>query len=61
MITDGNYDRHFEVIEPGETVTAPYAMMIRKESYTGFYPIKYTISYRESIDGKKKLPRDRGQ
>lgn len=55
MITDGNYDRYFEEIGPGETVTAPYAMMIRKESYTGFYPIKYTITYRESIDGKKKV------
>lgn len=55
MITDGNYDRHFEEIGAGETVTAPYAMMIREDSYTGFYPIKFTISYRESIDGKKKV------
>lgn len=55
MITDGNYDRHFEEIDAGETVTAPYAMMIREDSYTGFYPIKFTISYRESIDGKKKV------
>ena len=49
MITDGNYDRHFEVIEAGQTVTAPYAMMIRKDSYTGFYPIKFTISDRKSV------------
>lgn len=55
MIADGNYDRHFDEIEAGETVTAPYAMMIREDSYTGFYPIKFTISYRESIDGKKKV------
>lgn len=55
MIADGNYDRHFDEIGAGETVTALYDMMIREDSYTGFYPIKYTITYRESINGNKKV------
>ena len=40
-INDGNYDRTFERVQPGETVSAPYSMAIRKDSYTGYYPIKY--------------------
>ena len=55
MINDGNYDRHFDVIAAGETVTLPYSMAIREESYTGFYPIKFNVTYRESIDGDKKI------
>lgn len=55
MINDGNYDRHFDVIEAGQTVQLPYSMAIRKDSYTGFYPIKFKISYRESMDGDKKI------
>ncbi len=55
MINDGNYDRHFDVVEAGQTVQLPYSMAIRKDSYTGFYPIKFKISYRESMDGDKKI------
>lgn len=55
MINDGNYDRHFDVIESGETVELAYSMAIRKESYTGYYPIKFNISYRESMDGDRKI------
>ncbi|MFQ9701426.1 MAG: hypothetical protein ACLR0U_01320 [Enterocloster clostridioformis] len=32
-------------MQPGETVSAPYSMAIRKDSYTGYYPIKYTITF----------------
>ena len=35
----------------GETVTAPYSMAIRKDSYTGYYPIKFTITFRLSSEG----------
>lgn len=55
MINDGNYDRYFEVIESGQTVELPYSMAIREDSYTGFYPIKFKITYRESMDGDKKI------
>ncbi len=55
MINDGNYDRHFDVIAAGETVSLPYSMAIREDSYTGFYPIKFNVTYRESIDGDKKI------
>ena len=50
-INDGNYDRTFERVQPGETVTAAYSMAIREESYTGYYPIKYTITFRLSSEG----------
>ncbi len=55
MINDGNYDRYFDVIEPGQTVQLFYSMAIRKESYSGFYPLKFAITYRESLDGDKKV------
>lgn len=50
-INDGNYDRTFERVQPGETVSAPYSMAIRKDSYTGYYPIKYSITFRLSSEG----------
>ena len=50
-INDGNYDRTFERVQSGETVSAPYSMAIRKDSYTGYYPIKYTITFRLSSEG----------
>lgn len=55
LINDANYDRHYDVIEAGQTVEVPYSMAIREDSYSGFYPIKYKITYRESIDGKQKV------
>lgn len=50
-INDGNYDRVFERVQPGETVAAGYSMAIRKDSYTGYYPIKYTVTFRLSSEG----------
>ncbi len=50
-INDGNYDRTFERITGGETVSVPYSMAIRKRSYTGYYPIKYTTTFRLSAEG----------
>lgn len=50
-INDGNYDRSFARIQPNETVSASYSMAIRKKSYSGYYPIKYTITFRLSSEG----------
>lgn len=50
-INDGNYDRTYERIAYGETVAVPYSMAIRKNSYTGYYPIKYTVTFRLSSEG----------
>lgn len=50
-INDGNYDRTFERVQSGETVSASYSMAIRKDSYSGYYPIKYTITFRLSSEG----------
>lgn len=50
-INDGNYDRWMNNIGPGETVEVPYSMAIREKAKTGYYPIKYTIRYREEENG----------
>ena len=34
-----------------ESVSAHYSMAIRKDSYTGYYPIKFTITFRFSSEG----------
>lgn len=53
-INDGNYDRHYDIIEEGQTVEVPYSMAIRQDSYSGFYPIQFKISYRDSQEGDLK-------
>lgn len=50
-INDGNYTRHYDRIGGGETIEVPYSMMIRKDVYSGYYPITYTIEYRDSTEG----------
>lgn len=50
-INDGNYDRTFERVQSGETVSPAYSMAIRKDSYTGYYPIKFTVTFRLSSEG----------
>ena len=51
-INEGNYDRNFEKIDPNETVALPYSMGIRSDAYTGYYPIKFEIRYRETATGQ---------
>lgn len=50
-INDVNYDRRFDKIEAGQTVELPYSMAIRSDVYTGYYPIKTKIYYRDSSNG----------
>ena len=50
-INDGNYVRHFDRVGGGETQEVSYSMAIRKEAYTGYYPITFTIEYRDSTEG----------
>ncbi len=50
-INDASYDRSFDKVSNGESVSLDYSFSIRKDAYTGFYPIKLKISYRESVDG----------
>lgn len=50
-INDGNYTKHFDRIGGGETISIPYSMMIRKDVYSGYYPITFNIEYRDSSDG----------
>lgn len=53
-INDGNYDRTFEKVDAGETVELPYSMSIRSDAYSGYYPIKFNISYRNGADSELK-------
>ncbi len=57
-INEGNYDRTFEAIASGETVQLPYSMAIRSDAYSGYYPIKFTITYRETATGDLKKEED---
>ncbi len=50
-INDGNYNRTFEKVAAGETVTLPYSMAIRSDTYSGFYPIGFHITYRDRATG----------
>ena len=53
-INEANYDRRFEKIAQNETVSLDYSFAIRKEVYTGYYPIKLKIKYKESSNGEEK-------
>lgn len=50
-INEGNYDRKYEKIAAGETVSMPYSFAIRFDAYTGYYPLKFEITYRETATG----------
>ena len=50
-INDGNYTKHYDRIGGGEKISVPYSMSIRKDVYSGYYPIAFTIEYRDSTDG----------
>jgi len=50
-INDGNYDRWMNNISANETVQVPYSMAIQEGAESGYYPIKYTIRYREEENG----------
>lgn len=53
-INEVSYNRTFPKIEVNETVGLDYSFMIRKDVYSGFYPIKMKITYREKEDGELK-------
>lgn len=53
-INEANYDQSFEKIAQDETVDLNYSFAIRKESYTGYYPVKMKITYKESSGGDVK-------
>lgn len=50
-INDGNYTKHYDRIGGGEMISVPYSMSIRKDVYSGYYPIAFTIEYRDSTEG----------
>ena len=52
-INDANYDRMFDKIAVDETVQLDYSFAIRKDSYTGYYPIAMKIYYSDSSTGEE--------
>lgn len=52
-INDANYDRMFDKIAVDETVQLGYSFAIRKDSYTGYYPIAMKIYYSDSSTGEE--------
>ena len=55
-INDGNYDRWMNNVAANETVKVPYSMAIQEDAESGYYPIKYTIRYREEENGSFAEP-----
>ncbi len=53
-INEAKYDRRFEKLAKDESVSLDYSFAIRKEVYTGYYPIKLKIFYKESSEGEIK-------
>lgn len=53
-INEANYNHHFDELDVNTTVPMGYSFMIRKNVYSGFYPIKMKINYREKADGELK-------
>lgn len=53
-INEVSYNRYFEKIAKDEVVSLDYSFAIRKETYTGYYPIKLKVEYKESADGEVK-------
>ncbi len=51
VISEGNYDRAFDLISAGETVQLGYNMNIREDAPSGDYEIKVNITYRDSAAG----------
>lgn len=52
-INDANYDRMFDKIAVDETVQLDYSFAIRKDSYTGYYPIGMKVYYSDSSTGEE--------
>lgn len=58
-INDGNYDRKMGDIEVNQMISVPYSMAVREDAKSGFYPITYKISYKETEDGDFEEPVDK--
>lgn len=45
-INESNYDRIFESVDSGETLTAAYSMGIMSTAASGYYPLSFVVSYK---------------
>lgn len=51
-ISLGNYDKMLGELDSGASVSLPYSMALREDVKTGYYALKFHISYREEKDGE---------
>ena len=52
-INDANYDKYFDKMVVDETVGLNYSFAIRKNAYSGYYPVGIKISYSTSSTGEE--------
>lgn len=52
-INDANYDKYFDKLAVDETVGLNYSFAIRKDAYSGYYPVGMKISYSTSSTGEE--------
>lgn len=52
-INDANYDKRFDKLVVDETVGLDYSFAIRKDAYSGYYPVGMKISYSTSSTGEE--------
>lgn len=57
-INEANYDRGYERIEAGESITVPYSMAIKKNAATAYYPLHYSISYKRAPGASVSITED---
>ena len=53
-INEVSYDHYFDHIDVNQVMQMNYSFMIRKDTYSGTYPIKLQISYRDKEFGELK-------
>lgn len=51
-ISLGNYDKTIGELGSGASVSIPYSMALREDVKTGYYALKFNITYREEKDGE---------
>ncbi|MGN8816886.1 COG1361 S-layer family protein [Oribacterium sp. HCP28S3_H8] len=57
-INEANYDRHFDVIQPEETFAPPYSMSVKKTAAAGYYPLSYTVTYKQTPTATVSISED---
>lgn len=57
-INEANYDRNYERVEAGESISVPYSMSIKQNAATGYYPLHYRVSYKRAPGANVSVTED---